>query len=92
MSTLPTTVLDEPRIREKGKGYLRRSAFFVPFALGIRENTRMTVTVREELFIQKTFRFNFYRKVTALFRTGLLSRLYFFKVKIFKRSEYYENF
>ena len=50
MSTLPTTVLDEPRIREKGKGYLRRSAFFVPFALGIRENTRMTVTPSEALF------------------------------------------
>ena len=28
-----------------GKGYLRRSAFIVLLALGIRENTRMTVTV-----------------------------------------------
>ena len=27
-----------------GKGYLRRSAIFVPFALGIRANTRVTVT------------------------------------------------
>ena len=50
MSTLPTAVLDKPRIREKEKGYLRRSAFFVLLALGIRENTRMTVTLSEALF------------------------------------------
>ena len=30
----------------RAKGYLRRSAFLPPLALGIRENTRMTVTVQ----------------------------------------------
>ena len=37
-------------IRQIGKGYLRRSAKPVRFPLGIRENTRVTVTLREALF------------------------------------------
>ena len=42
-------------IRQIGKGYLRRSAKPVRFPLGIRENTRVTVTVREVLFTLTEF-------------------------------------
>ena len=38
-------------VRRYGKGYLRRSVKNVPSTLGIRENTRMTVAPRDELFI-----------------------------------------
>ena len=50
ISTLPSANFRQ-YLREKrfGKGYLRRSAFR-PLALGMRDNTRITVTVREELF------------------------------------------
>ena len=42
--------LDSERTDATGKGYPRRSEKNVPFSLGIRENTRVTVTAREELF------------------------------------------
>jgi hypothetical protein len=35
-----------------GKGYPRRDACLFPLASGVRENTRTTVTVREELFFE----------------------------------------
>ena len=40
----------ETQSSANGKGYLRRSAKLRSIALGIRENTRVTVTVREVLF------------------------------------------
>ena len=51
-----------------GKGYLRRSVSFVPFTLGIRNNIRMTVTVREELF--RFYRYSQNIEITTLFTTG----------------------
>ena len=61
-----------------GKGYLRRSARHVPLPLGIRENTRMTVTLREELF--SIYRPRFIaseRKRYLLLTTGGLPVFYF---------------
>ena len=87
ISTLPTAISDVSQHREKAKGYLRRSAFFVRYALGIRENTRMTVTLREELFANG---FPFEDLTAMLFSTGaihpsfyLQKRENFFKKEIF---------
>ena len=46
------------KTREERKGYRRRSATISEFALGIRENIRMTVTVGEVLFSQKRIFFD----------------------------------
>ena len=55
-----TVRADKRQILVRGKGYLRRSAVSSP-ALGIRENTRMTVTVREALFTEPILRENYKR-------------------------------
>ena len=60
------------------KGYLRRSVK-CPFALGMRENTRMTVTVRDELFDSVPPFLGFLRTILfGLMQTGR-SRLLFLK-------------
>ena len=57
-------------VMQRVKGYLRRSENIVRFMLGIRENTCMTVTVREELF-RVPYRI---RKITTLllFKTDMV--------------------